>query len=298
MVIVQLLGGMGNQMFQYALGRALAIANNTTLQVDTTILRDHSPGVHAVNRNYDLDIFALKVNEAQPYDIWKYNRHSFSVPGKIISKLYEICFGSAIIREKGFRFDGSILSLKGDLYLAGLWQSPLYFQHVEDTIRNDFAIRLPLDAVARDLAQQIRNKPSVCLNVRRTDFLTVASTSGTLGFIGIDYYKKASAILNEKFGGDLHYHIFSDDIEWCTQNMNFLGDNVTFVDHRFAGPKFSTYLELMRMCQHFIIPNSTFAWWAAWLSTRKDKTVVAPAKWFADARLDTSDLIPEGWIRA
>src|SRR5262245_58755373 len=132
MVIVQLLGGMGNQMFQYSLGRAHSLQNKTELVVDTSILRDHRPGVHAVNRNYDLDLFKVEVREATSVERWKYNRHGFSIPGKVLSKSYEIVFGNKTVYEKHFHFDPSVNELTGDIYLSGLWQSPKYFERFEN----------------------------------------------------------------------------------------------------------------------------------------------------------------------
>ena len=91
------------------------------------------------------------------------------------------------------------------------------------------------------------------------------------------------------------YFIFSDDIEWCENNFSFL-NNVVFVTHEYAGKKFSSYLQLMINCKHYIIPNSTFAWWAVWLNKGKDKIVIAPNKWYTYYQFNLNDLIPSTWI--
>jgi hypothetical protein len=295
MVIVQLLGGLGNQMFQYALGKSLAVSNNAKLKVDTSVLLDHRPGVHAVNRDYELDIFRLHVQRASNWDIWRYNTHSLPIAGKIAGRLYKSIAGDGVTRERHFHFDESIPTLKGDIYLTGTWQSFRYLQ-AEREIRNDFQFSHQLQGATVSMVEKIDRVLSVCLHVRRTDYITVKDSKDTLGFVGIEYYIKAIAHLNNLYSG-LHFFVFSDDIEWCRQNFGFISSPLTFVSGQYDSGKPSIDLDLMSRCKHFIIPNSTFSWWAAWLSTNSSKTVIAPKKWMNDQTLNTKDLIPEEWQR-
>jgi hypothetical protein len=101
--------------------------------------------------------------------------------------------------------------------------------------------------------------------------------------------------MKSRLDSDFRVFIFSDDVDWCRQNLHLAADQ-TIVEHRFAGERFSQYLSLMSHCKHFIIPNSSFAWWAAWLSNNPRKVVIAPRKWFADPRIDTKDILPTGWV--
>jgi hypothetical protein len=296
MVVVQLLGGMGNQMFQYALGRSLSIRNHTSLKVDTSILLDHRPGVHAVNRNYDLDIFLAAPEHARPVDRWKYNWHGLGLAGKIAGRTHQLILGNPTFREKSFGFDPAVASLSGNIYLAGLWQSFRYFEDVAQVIRDDFRMKALAEGPAPEMLARIAGSRAVCLNVRRADYVTHASTAQALGFIGLDYYKDAVQLLRERFE-DLEFYVFSDEIEWCRENFEFLGSRVTYVGHEYAGPKFSWYLELMKACMYFIIPNSTFAWWAAWLGAAPGKVVIAPRNWFRHGRQSGDDLVPPEWIR-
>jgi len=296
MIVVRLLGGLGNQMFQYALGRTLSLQNKDILKVDTTILEDHRPGVHAVNRNYDLDVFTLELPKSTHSEIWKFHSHNFPLPYKIASRLYNLIMGPTTVNEPHFHFAPAILSRTGTMYLNGLWQSYKYFQSVEAEIRRDFTFRQPLTGEALEIAAMIQRSQAVCLNVRRTDYITDKATSSVVTFTGLKYYRDAVDLIESQHK-KLHYFIFSDDMEWCKNNFNFLGDDITFVDHTYAGPKFSFYLQLMSMCKHFIIPNSTFAWWAAWLNEDTGKIVVTPKKWMNDPSVETGDLIPDNWIR-
>jgi hypothetical protein len=297
MIVVQLLGGLGNQMFQYALGRHLSVKLNTDLKLDTSILLDWSEGRHGVNRNYDLDLFTMTPAIAEKQDIDLYHTQLMSFPEKVIFKLKTAVKGRNVIRERFFHFDESVLDLKGDFYLEGTWQSYKYFQSIEDIIKKDFTFKHSIEGKGTDLLEKIKCTKSVCLNVRRTDFVSVSSTTEILGFVGIDYYMNALELTKEKIGTDFNVFIFSDDIDWCKENFGFIEQPVSFVDHSYAGVKFSQYLQLMKYCKHYIIPNSTFAWWAAWLNNNQDKVVITPLQWMKDRNTITVDLVPSDWYR-
>jgi len=135
----------------------------------------------------------------------------------------------------------------------------------------------------------------VCLNVRRGDFVSIRITSQQHGVCEADYFSRAVNIIGEKENNP-HLFIFSDDIEWCRANLRFEYPS-TIVDHAYAGKKFGQYLQLMSMCQHYIIPNSSFGWWAAWLCSNPGKIVVTPQRWYQNPQMDTQYLIPDSWIR-
>jgi hypothetical protein len=127
--------------------------------------------------------------------------------------------------------------------------------------------------------------------VRRTDFLT----NPLNGFYEVDYYRRAEELIREHVPHP-SYFVFSDDMEWCESNLSFAGPT-QFVSQDFGPLKFRDDLRLMSACKHFVVANSSFSWWAAWLNPDQTKMVIAPRAWFADQSLDTKDLIPESWIR-
>jgi hypothetical protein len=285
---------MGNQMFQYAAGRALALRNEVPLKLDLVHLLDRTPrpkNRSIVFRNYDLDIFRIEAEVARRVDVPMVFREYLS--GR--AKLYLAALRRRVItnrgRERSFAFDPAILGLGPSAYLEGYWQSPKYFDSVADRIRCEFTLRDPMSVGARELAEEIRACSSVCINVRRTDFVT----SGMHGTFGKEYYDRGLAVVAERTKIDRIF-VFSDDVKWCEANLAFEYP-MQVVGHDFAGPKFGEYLNLMAACRHFIIPNSSFAWWAAWLNTDPAKTVVAPKRWFLDESIHTGDLFPIGWIR-
>ncbi|MCF7834032.1 MAG: alpha-1,2-fucosyltransferase [Candidatus Pacebacteria bacterium] len=272
MIKIYLKGGMGNQMFQYALGRVLSMKNKVPLVLDTSFYDlDLKP-----KREYDLDVFNLFSDLKIEKKLNIFKRFLFGMSGKVI-------------KEKFFHFDSEIFKIGDNAILEGYWQSPKYFEGYEDIIKKDFSFKKDFSLEIQNLAKEIKDKKSLCVHVRRGDF--VGNTFHDV--LDKDFYKKAFDILKEKVKIDKVY-IFSDDIDWCRNNMNFPIPTV-FVGNEYSGEKGEGNLFLMSLCKYFIIPNSTFSWWGAWLSG--SSMVVCPKKWFADESINTNDLIPEKWIR-
>lgn len=293
MIIVKLMGGLGNQMFQYAFGSYLAHKHGTELKFDVTFLLDRTPSKnpHFVFRDYDLSIFDIAVPEATDAEIRLLkNRTGSAFAEKVLNKLFVP--KKSYVRESQFNVSEQYLNLPDNVYLEGYWQSERYFEQLPaDLLASLFVFKNPVAPYAAELLEEIKSAHSVCLNVRRGDFVA----NDLHGTMGNDYFSAAERILNEK-QADLHYFVFSDDIEWCKENLRFTRP-VKFIGHRYAGEKFSDYLRLMSACRHFVIPNSSFGWWAVWFSEDPDKTVIAPKQWFGDPSIDTSDLVSERWIR-
>lgn len=289
MIIVKLMGGMGNQMFQYAFGRSLSLKKGVTLKLDLNFLLDRTPKKNFVFRDYDLTIFNCKpqiLNEDDKKSFFG----SFLMGNKYFNKLLPVK-NRKFYTESHFEYDKNVLKLNEDIYLEGYWQSYNYFSEFESTIRKDFSFKNKFNVEEELINQKILSTNSVCINVRRADFLT----NSFHGVCNEEYFNKGlNYIKNSE--SELNVFVFSDDIEWCKNNLNFeLPTN--FIDHEYAGEKFQSYLQLMTNCKHFIIPNSSFGWWAAWLANFSKKIVVAPKKWFSDSNINTKDLIPDDWIR-
>jgi hypothetical protein len=200
-----------------------------------------------------------------------------------------------LIVEKDRSFQPAILSLPDNKCLVGSWQSERYFEPVKEELRSQFTFRLPLTGAAKELGEKIRSMNSVCLNVRRGDYVSSPVYSQMLGTMPPEYFRKGLEIISEKTNPE-HVFIFSDDAAWCEENLK-LSMPYTIVGDEYAGPKYSTKLHLMTLCRHFIIPNSSYGWWAAWLSNHASKTVVAPLEWFKDKSMSSVDLVPQSWIR-
>lgn len=258
MITMIIQGGLGNQMFQYAFAKALSLKYNQPFQLDLSFIVRRDLGHDFVYRNYDLGLFLINPNLT-----YKASGHFIEEPS--------LKYSQETVNQLN-----TLLRRKEDVYLQGYWQSELYFKEIEDVIREDFRLAIPMKK--SPILQEILSSESVMINVRRKDFVT-NSFHGTMG---TDYYKNAVERLNKELTNP-KYFIFGDDIDWCRANLKF--ENSTVVDHDLAGYKFSSYLGYMKNCKHFVIPNSSFAWWAAWLN--KDRgTVIYPEKWFSEHESD------------
>ncbi|MCX6754458.1 MAG: alpha-1,2-fucosyltransferase [Candidatus Nomurabacteria bacterium] len=291
MIITKLKGGMGNQMFQYALGRALSVKYGTSLGLDLSFLLDRTPRPNFTFREYDLDIFNIinvdRVSQSKIPFLYRNFNGKFG--------LYFDYFRRKFFRlrgiEKSFNFDLTILNIGSNAYLDGYWQSYKYFADIEDIIRKDFTLKDELSLNIKNLMEVIKKENSLCIHVRRGDYVGNSNHE----IVGKEYYDKGIKILSEKTKIDKIY-VFSDDVKWCEDNMKF-DFPVMFVGEEYSGIKAEGHFSLMSACHSFIIPNSSFSWWAAWLSVHKDKIVIVPKKWFGDASINSDDLIPKEWIR-
>ncbi len=297
MIVVRFTGGLGNQMFQYALGLHLSIKNKTDLKIDTTLLLDRSePHEIVTHRNLAIDILNVKLNIASQKDIWHFNGKSHkNIFCKIANKISWQFRKNNLIIEKERNFQPSILALSDNKCLVGAWQSEKYFKSIEQEIRKQYTFKETLTGIAGELANQIQAKNSIAIQVRRGDYVTSPVYSKTLGAMPVDYFKKGFELLQSKTNIN-HIYFFSDDINWCKENLK-LPITSTYVEAEFPGLKFGTYLHLMSLCNHFIIPNSSFGWWGAWLGKKEEKIVIAPGQWYKDSSLKSEDIVPESWIK-
>lgn len=281
-------GGIGNQMFQYAAGRALAHINGVALKLDVTSF-GRTRG-NATQRQYALGAFDIAGVFAAPEEIERLKDGE----GKLVRLAKLLAGRRSRVREKHYHFDPEVLKFRGDAYLDGYWQSERYFVDIEDIIRREFTIRVEPDELNRKMAETIGGMESVSIHFRRGDYVSNPVVSRAIGTLPLEYYSAAVERLRAHVAHP-HFFVFSDDVPWVKENLR-IGCPVTFVDHN--GPdKAYEDLRLMSSCRHHIIANSSFGWWGAWLAKNPAKTVIAPLKWFARKDVDTRDLIPEKWIR-
>jgi len=310
-ITVFLRGGLGNQMFQYALGLNIAKKNNAELVLDTTFLNDRFPRKEFTYRNFDLNVFTLSPSKILSGKTWEGKPH-FSVLSKISEKLpipgiwfgLDIAFlmakkilgmGKIIKEKKDYIFDPDVLKAKGSIVLWGHWQSEKYFADIADDVRSAFHFRKKLSGEVEVLAEQIKNSNSVSIHVRRGDYVKFENMKKIAGDTNLSYYSRAVSYIAERVSSP-HFFVFSDDIAWCHENIK-VQFPVTYLDDKTAGHKNAYHLELMSLCKHNIIANSTFSWWGAWLNNNPDKIVVAPERWRADVSREDNDIVPNGWIK-
>ncbi|HUC80441.1 MAG TPA: alpha-1,2-fucosyltransferase [Flavisolibacter sp.] len=290
MIILKMMGGMGNQMFQYAFGRYLAHKHQTELKFDLSYLNERPKDGNRVIRDFDLDIFKIKGSFADPELVKAFvGRTGIPIADKVLQKVLGPKKSHMIERDLHFLPD--FFAAPDNVYLEGYFASEKYFAPVKKMIAEEFTVKEPLGAKAASLLQEVQGRNSVCVNIRRGDFVT----NPTHNICGLDYYAAAEKTMLEK-GSDFHFYVFSDDVEWCKENLQF-SVPTTFVTHEYKGNKFQDYFRLMSSCQHFIIPNSSFAWWATYLNTKQDKIVIAPSRWLNMPGFTTDDILPASWMK-
>jgi hypothetical protein len=284
MIITKLKGGLGNQLFQYALGRRLAYFNNTDLKLDIYEFKNNNI------RTYRLGHFNIQENFASDEEINKLKRPSNKLVA-IRRKLMPY-YKRPFILERFFHFDPNVLGAPNNIYLEGYWQSEKYFKDIEETIHHDFTLKHDLDPINKEIAYNITSSESASLHIRRGDYVSAMKINQIYGTCSLDYYhtaaKKLKGIIPE-----IHLFVFSDDPEWARENLK-LEVPITFIDHNGQDKDYMDLI-LMSLCHHHIIANSSFSWWGAWLCQNRDKIVFAPANWFKSAEKDTRDLIPDSW---
>lgn len=294
MIIVKLIGGLGNQMFQYALGRRLSLARNALLKLDLSwYLRDSS-------RSYGLDEFNIQAEVASKAEVEKFIPTGLSGIRRRLfffqqnHKPYEF---RKVITEPSFSYNPEIVNKTPDeAYLLGYWQTEKYFKEVSSVIRDDFTPLKTFSSVFQRCEEKIANQVTASLHVRRGDYVSDPRYQKKYLTCSLTYYKRAINKLRET-SSDLNVYVFSDDIEWARnelvdcQSLSFVGreDDLTDLEE----------LILMSKCNHHIISNSTYGWWGAWLNQKPGKMVIAPFQWFADKKMQTQsdDNIPEDWTR-
>lgn len=291
MIIVKLYGGLGNQMFQYALGRHLAELRGDTLKLDISFFKDYD--LH----KYSLSPLNIIENIATPEES---ERLEYTRTG-LLSRLIRWASGMrsektpAYHQEKNlYLFDPQILKLDGDIYLDGYWQNGRYLKGIEEVLYKEFTPRSEQVGRNRELAEMIASSNSVNLHIRRGDYVSDTKTNRYHGTCDLDYYHRGAKLMAERVG-DPHFFIFSDDKDWVSVNLE-LPYPMTFVDNNDATTDYED-LRLMTQCKNHIIANSTFSWWGAWLSGNEDKVIIGPERWVLREDFNTSDVLPEGWIR-
>ena len=290
MIISNLLGGLGNQMFQYAAARALSLARGQPLRLDISGFADYR-----LHQGFELQrVFNCSTDIANAAEVrsilgWQ------SVPliRRVLARPALAAFRrAAFIVEPHFHHWPEIMDVPQDCYLLGYWQSEKYFQNVESVIREDFAFKPALVNRNMELAEQISQVNAVSLHVRRGDYAQDPKTNVTHGLCSLDYYRAAIQHIAAKVEQP-HFFIFSDDMDWVKAQLK-IDLPCHYVDHNHGAESYND-MRLMSLCRHHIIANSSFSWWGAWLNTYPDKIVVSPRRWFASANI-TKDLFPHGWL--
>lgn len=293
MIIVKLKGGLGNQMFQYAAGLALATCKNTSIRIDIETYKI-LPLANETVRKYELEIFCSKFNIANQYQLSRFIKNRKFSTLYWIHKFYNLFSKHNIVAEQKLTFDSEFFNTNSNTYLDGYWVSEKYFSSIPSVIRKEFAFRNKPHEHLNAIIQKIKSTQSVSVHFRRGDYVFNTQTNQYHGVCSFDYYDKAVAYISSQITNGFLF-IFSDDIGWVKENWqinipHIFVENPSYIHH-------SEDMRLMSLCKHNIIANSTYSWWAAWLNENDQKIVIAPSKWLNESSQNTKDIIPEKWIK-
>lgn len=294
MIKVALNGGLGNQLFQYAAGRALAEKHQTTLCFDLLPLYSKLQFQQlATYRRYELDVFCIQADKEEVL-----LRHKLLYP--IVKSQYYLSRGLNHLRyhyfkEKDFAYDASLLQQPDNSYLDGHFQSEKYFKSIEPLIRKELQFKEALMGENLDWKQKIGSTNAVSLHIRRGDYAALKKNLSKHGLTSMDYYQRAIDYIAEKVS-DPHFFIFTDDHDWVRAHFSMRFPHAVVDANTDPGTAYFD-MHLMSLCKHHIICNSTFSWWGAWLNNKPGKLVVAPEQWFADRSINSGDIYPPEWIK-
>lgn len=276
-VRVRICGGLGNQMLQYAAGRALALRLACPLELDLSFYgRDR-------HRSFELDRLAIQAT----YSAGPGRR---GIAGRLLRAVRPSPRG-VVYEERDTRFDPAFEQLEAPVELRGYFFSEKYFAAYADQIRQELTPPAPSHAHALGLGKAMSDQGAAALHVRRGDYVSNAKAAARFAHCTMDYYEQGMSLLPQA----CPVYVFSDDVAWARQNLP-APRPLEFVDSA-GGQDGLRDLWLMHRAQHHIIANSSFSWWGAWLAGQSAGVTIAPAKWYNDPAIDDHDMIPPGWRR-
>jgi len=290
MIVAQIVGGLGNQLFQVATGTALAARLGVELQLDCRYFKKNLP----VQDDLYLHHFGHGAREARPNTLPASPQDGICayLGGRISG-----AFGAARMhqfREAGLAYDRAFRSLGDDTYLAGYWQSARYFHDYADQVRARLHIITPPSDENAAILREIKDIAAVSLHIRRGDYVTSAKFNAMYGTCDLGYYQRAAALIAARLDRDPVFYAFSDDPDWVRENLH-LPHEIRVIGQNDAATSYED-IRLMSACKHHIVANSSFSWWGAWLNPSPNKVVIAPKRWFADPAMQDHDILPEDWI--
>jgi hypothetical protein len=293
MIIVKLMGGLGNQMFQYAAAKALSEHHGVPMKVDLSFINDRTAKENFTIRKYELDCFGTVIEIATKEELSIFNRKN-----RFISSMMSLLGISTPMHyyEQAFNYNESFNELPNEILLEGYFQSEKYFIQIRSLLLENFKWQSPASGVNLSFIENIKSTNSVSLHIRRGDFVENEVINSFHGLCDINYYNRAISQINNSIKNPTFF-IFSDDINWAKNKFGWI-PSVFFVDNN-KGKESYWDMRLMSHCKHNIIANSSFSWWGAWLNNNKEKIVLAPKIWFNDSTLNmqTQNLIPSEWLR-
>lgn len=287
MVIVRLIGGLGNQLFQYAYALSLT-GKGYRVKLDISEF-----DTYTLHGGFSLGHYGEGIEIASDAEVNAVTRVG---PLSTLVRKIQGKKSRRIIKESNFSFDEKMLMPEDNHYLVGYFQSEKYFRNFREELLSSLSLEHKLsDYSQRVYADIIDSSVSVSVHIRRGDYVSDQSAYNTHGVCSLEYYFAAIQYFEECYP-EVDFYIFSDDIDWIKENLKVKrAQYITSEQTRFAGED----IYLMSQCDHNIVANSSFSWWGAWLNDNSSKEVIAPQQWYADSDMQrlSKTLVPDSWVR-
>lgn len=293
MITSKLISGLGNQLFQYAIGRQLALNGNTDLKLDISFFGNQNL------RSYKLSNFNVKAAIATNEEILSYLGlySSKSLYAKVYRRIERtrLKYKKRYFKEgEWWIYEPELFKTPADVYIDGYWQHYKYFTDLHPQILDEITLKNPCSIEVEEIAAKMKNSSSVAVHIRRGDYITDPSAHNFMGVLPVSYYTEAIKYLRVKITNP-RFYFFSDDLDWVRENL-ITGDDMEVIEVKDG--KDYIDLDLMSKCAHNIIANSSFSWWGAFLNRNPDKIVVAPAQWVVPADINRKiELVFPTWIK-
>ena len=295
MIYSNLVSGLGNQLFQYVMGRQLSLIHNVDLKLDvrhfdSQKLRAFKLNHYRINaeiaREQEIEGFLKPyLNSGLYYKVFRKIAHQFPKHQRRYFK-----------ENEWWVYEQDILKTPSSVYIEGYWQHYKYFENLHPQILDELTINEGYNSDVAKLVSEIENNPnSISLHIRRGDYITDSQANSLMGIMPLSYYYSAIAYLKHRLPAP-HIYIFSDDLDWVFDNLK-TDIPVTLVDIE-DGKKDYLELDIMSKCRHQIIANSSFSWWGAFLNRNPDKIVIAPQKWVVPPNINSKiNIQMPTWIK-
>lgn len=282
------MGGLGNQLFQYATARALSEKLNTSVVLDVSEFNSY-------------DVHPLRLNEFNCKGIFSSKKQLLrsllerNVIKKHVSKLKVF---NKYYFERNLEFNEDVLNVENGSSLIGYFQTEKYFEVIRTQLLEELTLKNSLNNIETKVSHKINNTNSISIHIRRGDYISNQYANSIHGTCDSAYFSRAIAYMSENniLDDSSEFFVFSDDIEWCRNNLE-LGYKLNFVTGSAERPEVD--MILMSQCKHQIISNSTFSWWGAWLNKNESKVIITPKKWFENDNMakESGDIIPHLWVK-
>ena len=288
MIIGKIIGGLGNQMFQYTFYEYLSNLKNLNLKVDLSPFENYS-----LHNGYELErAFGLTLQPASDIECNRLKTKfpiSFKVENKILNK--NILFGKTHFAERNFYLNPNIFKCNyPDFYVEGYFQTDKYAKHFESFTREAFTFKTQLTKSEHELL----TGNCVSIHIRGGDYIGVKANNLLFGGICTQHYYQQAITKIKQLVKNPHFLIFTNDVNHAKSILKH--ENFKIVNWNTGNNSFRD-MYLMSLCKHNIIANSSFSWWGAWLNSHADKIVISPKKWINGDKINQKDVIPSSWVK-